>query len=230
MNLPVKAVCLFILTCVSWQSATAADSDLQLWSLMFGNFDFENDWSASMQLETRFSDNDSDLYETIIKPGGYYRFTPRTQVGVGYKYQIKNDESDEQDLWQEVYYKTPIGRFDLQHQVRLEERFIDDISGIIPRIRYLIHASYPLTGGRYLVASEAVRFNLDNKGEGPVSGFEQNRLYFGMGFHTSKKLKIEVGYLWRYERQREGENDTDHVLRLQIMFATRPPHPAHAGS
>jgi hypothetical protein len=222
---------LLIVTLLGWQICQAADSDLQLWSVGFVNHDFNDTWAASMQLENRISNDGSDKDATIIKPGGYYRINPRLQFGLGYKYQSKTATPDEQDLWQEVYYKTPFRKYDFTHQVRLEERFINNVGGVIARLRYLIHLSYPLTDNTYLAAHEAVRFNLNNKHEGPVSGFEQNRLYFGFGVHTSKIMKIEFGYLWRYERERDAENLSDHAIRLQFLFNTKGrPHPSHAGT
>jgi hypothetical protein len=81
-------------------------------------------------------------------------------------------------------------------------------------VRYLIHTPPPLSTLFYFALSEAFRFNLLDKGTGPVSGFEQNRLYAGFGVHASKYLRVELGYLWRYELERTPPNKSDHVIRL----------------
>ena len=44
--------------------------------------------------------------------------------------------------------------------VRLQQRFIENVSGVIPQVRYLIHATVPLDRTFYLSFSEAVRVNL----------------------------------------------------------------------
>jgi len=79
-----------------------------------------------------------------------------------------------------------------------------ELSGVIPQLRYLIHAKVPLDRTFYLSLSEVVRYNLTDKGEGPVAGFEQNRVYAGIGFNAGKRARIGFGYLWRYQREPVG--------------------------
>lgn len=220
-----SAFCLFV-----FEAVGAAETDLQQWSVAFANHDYKGDWSNSMQLETRLSDNKNGLKEITLKPAGYYRFNPKAQLGFGYQYEVKIDSPDEQDLWQEFHFRTPVGKYGINNQFRLEERFIDNIDGMIPRVRYLIHANIPLGANRYVALTEDVRFNLTDKGEGPVSGFEQNQIYAGVGFRKHKKMKIEVGYLWQYERKRTGPNASNHILRLRFLMDSKGVHPPHGGS
>ena len=129
----------------SMQTASAeTETDEQFYSLIFANWTFTDDWAASMQVETRFSNNDSDLQTAVFKPGIYYFFLPQLEFGVGYKY-IDNTEKAN----------------------------------------------------------------------------EQNRLYFGYGWHVGKYWKIEIGYMWRYQRQRNGPNTSDNILRLQFLLEIR---------
>ena len=204
--------------------------DLALWSVAFVNHDFGRRWSASFQTEVRANDNVTALDEVILKPGGYYRFRDWLELGIGYKYIYKDGKANENVAWQEVYVKHPFQIFGFTHQFRLEERFIQGISGTIPRVRYLVHVTTPLSPLFYFSLSEAFRFNLVDKGTGPVSGFEQNRLYAGFGVHASKYLRVELGYLWRYELERSPPNKSEHVIRVQLLFATKGRHPSRGGS
>jgi hypothetical protein len=107
-------------------------------------------------------------------------------------------------------------------QVRLEERFIDDIGGVIPRLRFLTHVSHPLGESRnYVTGFGAIRFNLDDKGEGPVSDFEQSRIFAGLGRHIGDRIQFEAGYLWRYKRERTGADRSDHAIRFHLVLNTR---------
>ena len=175
----------------------------------------------------------------VLKPGGYVKLSDRVTLGGGYKFQDKNEAKDEHDGWQEFYLSSDYRHFSLTHQLRLEERFIGGIDGMIPRVRYLVHFHRPLSSHTYLAASEAVRFNLLSQGEGPVGGFEQNRLYLGLGLigpsfqglHAGgSELRVELGYLWRYERARSGPDRSDHVIRLQFLFDTKGRVPKFGGS
>ena len=210
----------------------AAEQDVQQWSLLFVNHHFDDRWAASFQAENRMRDDMGEFDVLILKPGGYYRFNDTLNVGVGYKYQLK-DARNEQGLWQELFI-TPgdWAGIDWTHQVRLEQRWVGGVDGIVPRLRYLLHGARPFASNpkRYLAFQNATRFNLSSNDTGPVDGFEQNRLYVGIGFKIMPELKIELGYLWRYQRERSTEDRSDHVLRLQFLFDTKGRHPSHGGT
>jgi hypothetical protein len=96
------------------------------------------------------------------------------------------------------------------------------MDGVIPRLRVLQHASYPIGDSpSYLTGFGAVRINLDDKGQGPVSGFEQSRIYAALGHHIGDRIQFEAGYLWRYEEERTGDDRNDHVVHFQVVLNTR---------
>jgi hypothetical protein len=213
--------------------ADAVEQDVQQWSLLFANHHFDERWAGSFQIENRMRDDISEFDELILKPGGYYRFTDTVNFGVGYKYQVKNDTPNEQDLWQELFITPGVWKgISWTHQVRLEQRFVGGVDGTIPRLRYLLHGARPFASNpkRYLAFQNATRFNLSSNDKGPVDGFEQNRLYVGIGFEVNPKLKIEFGYLWRYQRERSTDDRSDHSIRLQFLFDTKGRHPSHGGT
>jgi hypothetical protein len=211
-------------------AAGQAQQDLQLWNLADLQHSFDDRWRSSFQWEIKFADDISEFSELILKPAGTFNFSPKTSVGLGYTYQVKHNDPNEQDIWQELHHTLPIKDVSLTNQFRLEERFLDSISGIIPRLRYLVQAKHPLGSTKYLVASEAIEFNLVDKGQGPVGGFEQNQVYVAIGFKWGKYTRIETGYLWKYERRRDRDDASDHVIRLRFLFGTRGRHPPEAGN
>jgi hypothetical protein len=230
-----KRIALTAIACLLPVYAAQADTgnDFQQWTLLFVNHHLNEKWSASMQVENRLRDDASEVDKQVFKPGGYYRFTDTFQLGVGYKYVKKKDSKDEQDPWQELFFNpAPIGKWDWAHQFRWEQRTGDGLDGVVHRLRYLLHVTHPLgeSGKYYFAAQEAVRFNAASKNSGPVDGFEQSRLYFGVGRKMSHKLKIEVGYLWNYQLERDGPDHSNHVFRLQFLMDTKGLHPFFAGS
>lgn len=220
-----------LLACVTFAplSAQSAEQDLNLWSVFSFHHQFNDRWATSFQTEIRVQDDISEMDAVILKPGVYYAFSEIVSLGAGYKYQSKFSAANENDLWQELFVDHALGNFRLGHQFRMEERFIRDVDGAIARLRYLLHIDHPINENWYLAGSEAVRFNLNDQGKGPVQGFEQNRLYFGVGRHVGT-LNVELGYLWRYERARSGPDSSDHVIRVQFHFDTTTRPPKRAGS
>jgi hypothetical protein len=206
--------------------ATAADDDLQSWFPMQLVHPVDEQWSLSMQTEVRLQDDISEFSENWST--NRLCTTTRTPVG-----------SCQPATSTSISTKVPTNRIlnrksqDLVtgYQVRLEERVIDDIDGVLPRLRLLTHMSHPLGESPfYLTGFGAVRFNLDNKGEGPVSGFEQSRLSLSLGHHIGDHIQFEAGYLWRYELERGQDDKSDHAVHLYVLVNTkakRVKKPAH---
>ncbi len=202
--------------------ATSADSDLQLWAPVQFIQPVGEAWTLSLQTELRLKDDISETDELIYKPAVNYHFNPTWAVSIGYKYIENYQKANEQDVWQELHFNKNCNDLVTGLQLRLEERFIDDIDGVIPRLRVLEHISHPIGDSPwYLTGFGALRFNLDNKGQGPVSGFEQSRIYAALGRHFGDRVQGEFGYLWRYERERTSEDKSDHVLHFQLVFNNR---------
>lgn len=214
-SVPIVALLLFA------QEARSQKPDLQLWTPVQVIHRIDDDWTVSMQTELRLQDDISEFSELILKPALNHHFNETFALSVGYKYIDKYQEANEQDPWQELHINHKHNDLVSGLQFRLEERLIDDIDGVIPRLRVLQHLSHPIGEGPfYLTGFGALRFNLDDKGEGPVYGFEQSRVYAALGRHIGEQTQLELGYLWRWERERQGPNKNDHALHLQLVYHT----------
>ena len=203
--------------------AMARDQDLQFWFPVQMVHPFGDDWTVSMQTEFRFQDNMSEFSELVLKPAVNYHINDHWALSAGYKFIDKHEKPNEHDIWQELHYNWTCHDWIGGHQVRLEERFLGGISGILPRLRLLSHVAHPIGDSDwYATGWAAARFNLGNKvnasGHGPVSGFEQSRIFAGLGTHIGGHTKLEFGYLYRYERERTSSGRNDHVIHLQLVF------------
>jgi hypothetical protein len=231
-RLPICCVTVAVLTVLlATKDAKSADDDLQLWLPFQIVHPFGEEWALSMQTELRLLDDISEFSQLGYTPALHYHIDRSWAFSVGYKYVDKYRKANEQDHWQEITLNKTFDDLVTGYQVRLEERLIDGIDGILPRLRFLTHVSYPIGDSpSYLTGFGAVRFNLDDKGEGPVSGFEQSRIYAGLGRHFGERIQFEVGYLWRYEEKRTGDDLSDHAIHFKLVFNTKgkrikKPHP-----
>lgn len=212
---------LFLVSMPGVVSAQAPDQDLQLWSMGRVTHLFQERWSTSFQFEIRLKDDISAVDERIYKLYAHHNFSPRVGLSFGLKYIDRPDDNNEWEPWQELVLPRRYKEFHLSHQVRLEERFIQTIDGVLPRVRYLLNWSRGLGDSpRYLTGFGAVRFNFMEKGAGPVAGFEQVRAYFGLGFFKGAHTRLEIGYLYRFEVKRDAPNLSDHAIHLQLLFGT----------
>ncbi|MBY8977080.1 DUF2490 domain-containing protein [Rhodobacteraceae bacterium NNCM2] len=204
--------------CLIAVPAQSVEPDLQSWNILKADIRLADHWGVALEAEMRIADDISEVDEIQLKPTMNYLFDDHMIFGAGYKFTEKPGKPNENDIFQEFTYKHGVADFALEHKFTLEERFVEDVPGILPRVTYTFGVSYPLNKTVYLKASEQARFNLRDTGAGPVGGFEQNRVFAGLGFRVDHRVKIELGYLWRYERERSGPPKSDNVVQVQFVL------------
>jgi hypothetical protein len=217
-------VCLLALP-VEYLSAQdyGTNHDLQSWNTLRITHPIDDLWSLSLQNELRFTDDISTLDEYIVKFYAHRKFSERFGLSFGIKYIDRPNGPNEWDPWAELVFPRLYNKWHISHQVRFETRLYSGLSGILPRARYLFNSSRQLGDTPwYVTGFGAVRFNMDEKGAGPVSGFEQVRLTANVGWHFNNFSRLELGYLYRYERSRNAADLSDNVIHLNLFFTTKP--------
>jgi hypothetical protein len=215
-----------VLLCVVMAgSGAAADGtvhDLLQWTSLHVSHSYDDRFSFSLLSEVRFTDDVSHYEETNLKPAVHFVLAPRVKLTLGYHLTSKNNGPDEHRVWEQVAAARSFARLDLGLRGRLEQRFFNNLSGTIVRSRYRLKAVHPLWSSRwYAVGSEEVFVNLNGVGAGPVSGFEQNRLFGGVGVRLGQRVRVETGYMWRHSEKRDAPDESDHILQLKFFFDDR---------
>jgi hypothetical protein len=196
--------------------------DTQNWNTLRITHPVNDRWSLSLQNEIRFSENITNTEEYIVKLYAHHNFSDKFGLSFGYKHINRPSDFNETDPWAELIFPRQYNKWHLSHQFRFETRFSSELPGILPRARYLLNYSRQLGDSPWYVAGfGAVRFNMDEKGTGPVSGFEQVRANVGLGYHIGHYTRLEVGYLYRFERSREKADLSDNVLHVNLYFTTK---------
>ena len=164
----------------------------------------------------------SDQFMTFSAAGSYtslgYMIDESQVVYVGYGFQhvlepLASQPTNESRVWQQYNreFFTETGGYKLIS--RLEERTVNNGAGLAMRARQLGQWTYPLSDDWYLIGIEEVFFNLNTVSWGPVSGFDQNRLFLGVGYRFNEITRAEVGYLNNYINR-------DLVSDLDVSFMT----------
>ena len=132
-----------------------------------------------------------------------YRFDDHHSVFVGYAFQyttppLARRDTTENRAWEQYTFAmpTPVGK--LQFRSRLEQRTVNIGPGAAIRFRELIGLSYPLNKTWTLIASNEAFVNLNTVDWGPVAGFDQNRLFIGVGYQFDATFRTEIGYMNQY--------------------------------
>ncbi len=201
--------------------SVAAETDGQRWTELRLNHPVNEEWSVALWGQGRVADNFTEPDQLLVMPSLHYRIVPGVEIGAGSTYWAKKDSKDEVYFTQELSVSNQLGAFVIGNRVRLEERLISGISGAILRNRYRVHLTHPIGTTRFsIVASNEVFVNLNDKHEGPVHGYEQNRLFAGIGVRLGRYMRAELGYLWRNEDTRSSSQN-DHVINLSLFIDTK---------
>nr|WP_314492297.1 DUF2490 domain-containing protein [uncultured Chryseobacterium sp.] len=179
----------------------AQDNDLGAWYMYFGNNKISKKLNFHNEIQYRTFDGAGDLEQLLIRTGiGYDLTEDNNNILLGYGFILsrpyvngEKTENVEHRIFQQYITKQKIGRFNLQHRYRLEERILEDDFRM--RFRYSLGLTIPVTNKEmvpktfYLSAYNEIFLHLDS----PV--FDRNRVYGALGFVISKNMRIEAGYM-----------------------------------
>ena len=205
-------------------NASASDHDLQQWTSLRLEHELFDGVTAGVRARVRFDDNISTEKDVTVGPSVRWEPIDRLTFTLGYDYlyDLRDDSTAEHRAWQAVGFAFPIRRLTIGNRIRFDERFIEGVSGAVARLRYRLRTTYDIGGtlleGFHLSASEEVFVNLNDKGEGLVDGFEQNRVRAGAGWQLGK-ARVEAGYEWQYGRRRSAPWLHRHVLFIEFTYS-----------
>ncbi len=143
--------------------------------------------------------------------------------------------NNEHRLFQQVIYKHSIGRINLSHRVRMEERFVQvhqNNNGEIinegydlhlNRLRYRFMANIPLNHDKmeaktvYASVYDEVFYSWGK----PVTYNEpdQNRIYAGVGYQFNKALSVQGGAFYQLLIKANGTKQENNVgFQVQVYY------------
>lgn len=204
--------------------ASAADQDTAQWSTLRLEHEFFDGVTAGVRVRARFDDDISREKDVTIGPSLSLKLIDRLTVSLGYDflYDLQAESTAEHRIWQTINFKFRIRDLTIGNRIRLDERLFEDIGGAIVRFRYRLRTKYDIDGfrlkGFHLSSSEEVLVNLNDKGKGPIEGFDQNRMRAGVGWHFGR-ARVETGYEWQYVRRRSAPWLHRHVLFVEFTFS-----------
>ena len=195
------------LTCVLMlpTSSIAQESDFGNWLIYIGNKKLNSKWNIHNEVQYRNYDAVGDLEQLLLRTGVGYNLSENNHnvlLGYGYilseNYKAQSESNDkisvnEHRIFQQFTSKDRIGIVSLTHRYRFEQRFVEDVFKM--RFRYFLAAKIPLIKVEdgftkfYLSAYNEVFLNTES------AVFDRNRVYAGLGYQLSKRIRMEAGYM-----------------------------------
>lgn len=208
---------------LTWASPARADTDgqSQIWAATLMQVKL-----GSLPLKLWFDGHGRrgpDNTVLIMRPGLGWIAAKNLVLWAGYAWvPVFNDGSTarhEHRFWQQLTYKLPFSKsLWSSFRFRFEQRLLEGVSGVALRARGFAALRFNLGGPLLLALWDEIFFNLNSPNAGPDAGFDQNRIFAGLGLKGFKGMRVEVGYLNVFLER--GEPDTlQHNLAVNLFLS-----------
>ena len=183
-------------------TAFSQESNLGNWLIYIGSKKLDNQWNIHHEVQYRNYDAIGDLEQLLLRTGVGKNLTDgNNNLLLGYGFIRSENYTSEEDkivinehrIFQQFITKQSIGKLGLQHRYRFEQRFVEDDFKL--RFRYFLGISYPLTDQFYLSSYNEIFLNTFFFAYTVQNAFDRHRLYGGLGYILSDRIKIELGYM-----------------------------------
>ncbi|ADY53084.1 Protein of unknown function DUF2490 [Pseudopedobacter saltans DSM 12145] len=224
--MPFKICVLLIVLFCSLKVYSNQNSEFCGWGAVFHSQRLNEKLGLHLDVQARSADEFDYLKNILVRPGVTYFINKEMNVTLGYAWvnsKFKSDLLDvnltEQRIWEQLIYLQKIGDVGLNHRLRFEQRFIEQVQGNVfsQRLRYFVRTllpfsnQTPFTEGIFLGLQNELFFNVQNKVNG--SFFDQNRAYVSLGYRFKPSFDLEMGYMNQRIKQRT-EGLTNNILQL----------------
>lgn len=228
MNRAAKAAFTASAACFA-APACAAEEDTQLWLAATAMVDMprgEGQAPLVVMADTqyRYFGNASRLGQNQLRASLGIRVNKTTVLSQGYVYTRTSPSAGvvthEHRPFQQAIFRiagngkgpTVIGR------TRLEERFLEGSGDMAVRARQWARVNVPLGGGFLAIGTGEVFVNLNSADWGPRRGFDQLRLFGGIGVPVARGLWIEAGYMNQYVARHQRADRMNHNISLTLSL------------
>ena len=232
------------------QNERISDDNRVGWYTYNGDHKLADRWQLHTEYQWRRIDFIRTWQQSLARVGLVYALNDRVQVSAGYTNFItypygRYPSADrgvpvpEHRIYQDLELADTVGRLQLSHRFRLEQRWLAQLSDANPRavaeweyqnrIRYQLSLTYPLSGPTvdkgefYLNAFDELFISFGkNVGE---NIFNQNRISGGLGYQFTDDFQLELNYFNRILQHadlepRSGRRifDYDNGFRLNVNY------------
>lgn len=211
------------------------------WYMYFGNHRLTNKWSLHTEYQWRRNEWIQNWQQSLARIGIDYRLNDQAIITLGYGNIITYPYGEqpvlttynEHRIWQTLLLTNKNGRFNFSHRYRLEQRFSEkyknDTNGDMVferviytnRIRYLFSVVVPIN--KKLNEKDAVFLRFYDEAFvsfGKNVGkniFDQNRLYFALGYQILPTTNLQAGYLNHLVFKADGIHyENNHTLQISL--------------
>jgi hypothetical protein len=213
------------------------------WTNYFGNHRLTDKWGIHSEYQWRRNDFYTHWQQSLLRFGIEYYLNAETTLTLGYGLiktypygnQPINHDVLENRIWQQLNLKNKIGKVEIFHRYRFEQRFLDNwvVYNSLEleqtddlfrqRFRYRFLMNLPINNDEMIDNTFFINFNNElfiGFGKGISTNiFDQNRLSSSIGWKMNKNINFQVGYLNQYIQKSDGlKQERNHTLITAFTY------------
>lgn len=211
--------------------------DVGLWFAALGNGKLSSERHNSLRPDNtpwrwwfdshyRLLEDADGFNQSIVRPGVGYSFAEDQVLWAGYGWihssPILGSNFDEHRFWQQWTAAPSQGDLKYLFRSRFEQRWLETGDDVGLRWRQMMRAQKVLSTHPEwsLVAWDEAFFHLNDTDWGANAGFDQNRLFIGLGFKRCKHaaVRTEIGYLNQFGNSQGGTDRMNHILSINFFY------------
>jgi hypothetical protein len=215
--------CGLMLLCGAASSYAQTLTDERLWAnvTVQERTGTESPWRWYVEFQGRTREGLDTVDQAIVRPAVAYDLTSRSSVwfGHGYtpSYPAAGGELTENRVWQQYLWSGPALGSAVQVRTRFEQRWIEGADGVAWRFRQFVRLQKQVSARRALalIAWNEIFVHL-NDTERTSQGFDQNRVFGGVGLSVARNARLELGYVNQAIQVPSGPDRRHHVLLVFV--------------
>jgi hypothetical protein len=215
------------------------------WFVFNADVSVNEKWAILFDASARRSGTFDEPMANFVRGGLAYEITDDVRFAVGanwsrtYPYgELPSDYPvTERRFWEQLQVGHELGRLDVSHRYRLEQRFrgrrndpdVDQIDSWerSSRFRYQVKGTLPLRGDAveprepYVSLSNELFVGIGRNVQTNI--FDQNRATFAVGYRLTRNWRTEVGFLEHVIFKSNGTDvERNHTVTFTLSYS-RPP-------
>ncbi|WKJ89308.1 DUF2490 domain-containing protein [Methylomonas montana] len=173
--------------------------------------------------QSRFDGNWEHWYQGMVRTAVGYSLSDRATIWAGYTWlptqNIGKSYISQQDVWPAFRYILPTDSGTFTFRTMWETNFLRG-DQVRERPRQMIKFMHPFEFEPRLsfIAWDEAFYRVNTTTWGGKSGFDQNRVFGGLGWSFNKNVRAELGYLNQYIDDASHRNATMHHLGMASLF------------
>jgi hypothetical protein len=231
MVLLAVGIPLFVAYPAARTAQAQAVNDLGQWSALFAQGDLQVPSNEDLSLKwwfdghLRLLDDSGGYNQSIIRPGVGLPIGDSAAVWAGYAWidttPIRGPNFDEHRIWQQFTWGDSLADWQFAYRSRFEQRFLETGDDVGLRFRQLLRAQHKLPNLPRLsfVVWDELFFHLNDTDWGATAGFDQNRVFVGLGWKPDEKSRwrVEAGYLNQFLEIPNANDRVHHILSVNVF-------------